>query len=436
MIIALEEMMSKDEKMNIDERRKYLRLVRPRYRKAGHKEKGELLDEMMAVTGLKRKTLIHLMNGSLTRKPRSRERGKTYKAPFNDALRIIYESFDYICADRLTPNLVWMAEHLEAHHELETTPELLAQLGQVSISTVERRLDLIRQDLPRLPRKKPRPRSKRLQEIPMLRLPWSIAEPGHFETDTVHHCGPTASGEYAYTLQMIDVATGWSERRAVLGRSYLVMEDAFLCFLARLPFCVHQIHPDNGGEFLNHHMLRFWGDIVQGVKLSRSRPFHKNDNPRVEQKNATLVRAYLGHNRFDSVAQVLALNTLYDKMWLYYNLFQPVMHLVEKEVIREDGGRGRVKRHYDQARTPFDRLCKTEAILPEHREQLETLRDSINPRRLRQQIYDDIERIFELPGAVPGTTENVHLTLAKNQHKGDDELPNLAFNRTTIRKED
>ena len=356
--------MSKDEKMNIDERRKYLRLVRPRYRKAGHKEKGELLDEMMAVTGLKRKTLIHLMNGSLTRKPRSRERGKTYKAPFNDALRIIYESFDYICADRLTPNLVWMAEHLEAHHELETTPELLAQLGQVSISTVERRLDLIRQDLPRLPRKKPRPRSKRLQEIPMLRLPWSIAEPGHFETDTVHHCGPTASGEYAYTLQMIDVATGWS---------YLVMEDAFLCFLARLPFCVHQIHPDNGGEFLNHHMLRFWGDIVQGVKLSRSRPFHKNDNPRVEQKNATLVRAYLGHNRFDSVAQVLALNTLYDKMWLYYNLFQPVMHLVEKEVIREDGGRGRVKRHYDQARTPFDRLCKTEAILPEHREQLETL---------------------------------------------------------------
>ena len=147
----------------------------------------------------------------------------------------------------------------------------------------------------------------------MLRLPWNIAEPGHFETDLVHHCGPTTSGEYAYTLQMIDVATGWSERRAVLGRSYLVMEDAFLCFLVRLPFPVCQIHPDNGGEFLNHHMLRFWGNIVQGVTLSRSRPFHKNDNPRVEQKNATLVRAYLGYDRIDSVAQVLALNTLYDK---------------------------------------------------------------------------------------------------------------------------
>jgi len=428
--------MSNNEKMNIDERRKYLRLVRPRYRKAGRKEKGQLLNEMVAVTGLERKTLIHLMKGSLRRKPRNKERGKRYNVPFDDTLRVIYESLDCICAERLTPNLVWMAQHLEAHHELETTPELLAQLEQVSVSTVERRLDLIRQDQPRLPRKKPRPRNKLLQNIPMLRLPWSIAEPGHFETDTVHHCGPTASGEYAYTLQMIDVATGWSERRAVLGRSYLVMEDAFLCFLARLPFPVRQIHPDNGGEFLNHHMLRFWGEIVQGVTLSRSRPYHKNDNPRVEQKNSSLVRAYVGYDRIDSVVQVLACNELYDELWLYNNLFQPVMHLVEKEVIREDGRTVRVKRHYDDARTPFDRLCETAAILPEHRQQLEALRDSINPRRLRQQIYDTIETIFKLPGAVPGITENVHLTLAKNQPKGDDELLNIAFNRTTIHKED
>jgi hypothetical protein len=391
---------------------------------------------MVAVTGLERKTLIHLMKGSLRRNPRNKERGKRYNVPFDDTLRVIYESLDCICAERLTPNLVWMAQHLEAHHELETTPELLAQLEQVSVSTVERRLDLIRQDQPRLPRKKPRPRNKLLQNIPMLRLPWSIAEPGHFETDTVHHCGPTASGEYAYTLQMIDVATGWSERRAVLGRSYLVMEDAFLCFLARLPFPVRQIHPDNGGEFLNHHMLRFWGEIVQGVTLSRSRPYHKNDNPRVEQKNSSLVRAYVGYDRIDSVVQVLACNELYDELWLYNNLFQPVMHLVEKEVIREDGRTVRVKRHYDYARTPFDRLCETAAILPEHRQQLEALRDSINPRRLRQQIYDTIETIFKLPGAVPGITENVHLTLAKNQPKGDDELLNIAFNRTTIHKED
>ena len=269
----------------------------------------------------------------------------------------------------------------------------------------------------------------------MLRLPWNTAEPGQFETDLVHHCGPSPSGEYAYTLQMIDVATGWSERRAVLGRSHLVMEDAFLYILARLPFPVLQIHPDNGSEFFNHHLLRLWGDAVQGVTLSRTRPYYKNDNPRVEQKNSTLVRAYLGYDRIDSVVQVLALNELYDQMWLYYNLFQPVMHLVEKEVIREDGRRARVRRRYDDARTPFDRLCKTEAILPEHREQLKALRDSINPRRLRQEIYDAIETIFNLPAAIPGVTEDVHLTLAKNQQKGDDELLDFAFERTTIRKD-
>jgi hypothetical protein len=267
----------------------------------------------------------------------------------------------------------------------------------------------------------------------MLRLPWDIVQPGHFELDLVHHCGPTASGEYAYTLQMVDVATGWSERRAMLGRSYLVMEDAFRCILARLPFPMLRIHPDNGSEFLNHHLLRFWGEVVQGVTLSRSRPFHKNDNPRVEQKNYTLVRAYLGYERFDSVAQVLALNTLYDKLWLYYNLFQPVMHLVEKVVIREDGQPTRVRRRHDQATTPFDRLCTTDAILPEHRAQLEALRDAINPRRLREAIYDAIEHILRLPCATPGVSEDVHHTLADHYHKGGDDLLDLAFNRTQIR---
>ena len=425
--------MSNDEKMTIDERRKYLRMMKKRYIRADRKTKGELLDEMEAVTGLDRKTLIRLMNGSLERKPRRSERGATYGSEVDDALRVIHESEDFICAERLTPNLVWLAQHLAAHGELSTPPPLLEQLGRISLSTVERRLSRITQDQPRLPRRKPKPRQKLLRRIPMLRLPWTIVVPGHFETDLVHHCGSSASGEYACTLQMIDVATGWSERRAVLGRSYLVMEDAFLRILARLPFPIRHIHPDNGSEFFNHHMLRLWGDIVQDVTISRSRPWHKNDNPRVEQKNHTLVRAYLGDERIDSVAQVLALNALYDKMWRYYNLFQPVMHLVRKEVIQENGQPARVKRHHDDARTPFDRLCDTDAILPEHQAQLDALRDSINPRRLRQEIHDDIECLFTLPAATPGVTENVHQTLAKNQEKGDNDALDFAFNRSPIR---
>ncbi|MGD2165867.1 MAG: hypothetical protein PVH50_10105 [Anaerolineae bacterium] len=238
--------MTTEEKMTIDERWKYLRAMRKRYREAGRRVKGKLLDEMEAVTGLHRKSLIRLMNGSLTRKPRRRQRGKTYGPEVDDALRVIYESYDGICAERLTPNLVTMAEHLARHGELRVTLELLNQLGRISISTVQRRLNRIRQDQPRLPRKPPRRGRRATRDIPMRRLAWDLPEPGYFETDLVHHCGCTAAGEYACTLQMIDVVTGWSERRIVLGRSSLVVKDAFRSILARLPFPVLELHPDNG----------------------------------------------------------------------------------------------------------------------------------------------------------------------------------------------
>ena len=248
----------------------------------------------------------------------------------------------------------------------------------------------------------------------MKRIPWQEQEPGHFEVDLVHHCGRSASGEYVHTIQMIDVATAWSERVAVLGRSYLVMKDGFKRIQGRLPFPVREYHPDNGSEFFNNHMMRFWKGLKPKPKLSRSRPYQKNDNRFVEQKNSTLVRAYLGYDRLDTVAHTLAVNQLYDKMWLYYNFFQPVMRLEAKEWIREEGQPSRLKRRHDQARTPFARLCETEAIPTERLEQLRALRDQTNPRRLRRQIYHQIDKIFSLPSAMPGITEDVRLTLSSN----------------------
>jgi len=430
--------MSTEEEMTIYERWKYLHTMKKRYVKADRKERARLLDEMEAVTGMHRKSLIRRMSSSLERKVRCTQRGDTYGPEVDDALRVIDESLDYICAERVTPNLVWAATLLAVHGEMEAPPSLLEQLECISVSTVRRRLNRIRQDQPRLPQRKvPRRTSKLTREIPMVRIPWDEQEPGHCEVDLVHHCGLTAAGEYVCSLQMIDVATAWSERAAVLGRSYRVMEDAFLCFLARLPFPVQEIHPDNGSEFLNHHMLRFWGDKVQGVRLSRSRPYHKNDNRFVEQKNATLIRAYLGNERLDTVAQTLALNHLYDRMWLYYNFFQPVLRLEEKIVVPGDDGQpARVKHRYDEARTPFDRLCATDAITPEHRAQLEALRDRTNPRQLRQEIYDWIDYIFSLPGAVPGVTEDVHFTLRApyRLEKGGDAPFAFSFDRTTVLK--
>ena len=268
--------------MTIDERRKYLRKMKRRYAQAHRKGRGQLLDEMEVVTGLHRKSLIRLMKGCLKRKPRRKQRGRSYAPEVDDALRVIAESFDYLCAERLTPNLVWMATHLAHHGELETSHHLLDQLSQISISTVKRILKRIRQDEPRLPRRRPSRGNRVARDVPMKRIAWNEQQPGHFEVDLVHHSGPSASGEYVHTIQMIDVATGWSERVAVLGRSYLVMEDAFRRILARLPFPVLEIHSDNGSEFFNDHLVRFWKDIVVDLRLSRNRPYQKNKNRFVE----------------------------------------------------------------------------------------------------------------------------------------------------------
>jgi hypothetical protein len=424
--------MSIDDKMTIDERRKYLNTMKKRYDRASERERGALLSEMEAVTVLRRKSLIRLMGQpSLTRQPRQRQRGHTYGADVDEVLRVIAVSLDHICAERLQPNLVQIAQHLAQHGELTLSPTVLVQLGQISVSTLRRHLQRLQQDQPRLPRRGPEQANRLAREIPMKRLAWNEAQPGHFEVDLVHHSGPTSSGDYVHTLQLIDVATGWSERWAVLGRSYLVLEDAFRGILARLPCPILELHPDNGSEFLNAHLLRFWRTQITGLQLSRSRPYHKNDNRFVEQKNATLVRAYLGTDRLDSVVQTQALNQLYDDMWLYYNFFQPVMRLTEKTLQAHADGTTRYQRRFDRAQTPLDRLLATDVLDAERRHQLAALHRQTNPRRLRQAIYDQLQRLFDLPGAVAGQSEDVYQTLRNPliPPKGADAPVTLSFER-------
>jgi hypothetical protein len=399
-------------RMTIEMRFEYLKLMQERYVRCRKPKRTELLDEMMQMTGLHRKTLIQHMAGDLRRKKRRRQRGRKYGVEVDDALRVIAESLDYIAAERLQPNLVWIARRLAGHGELSLSPTLEQDLARISVSTVRRVLRRVGQaDARRLPRKRGHA-SALTQGIPMRRIPWDESEPGHFETDLVHHCGYSTAGDYVHTLQLIDVASGWSERVAVLGRSYCVMADAFQRILHRLPFAVLEIHPDNGSEFFNHHLLHFWGQQVSGIRLSRSRPWQKNDNRFVEQKNHTLVRNFLGNERLDSVAQTLVLNILYERMWVFYNLFQPVMRLKEKSYSSNSDGTHRLHRRFDTAHTPFDRLCATNALLPQQRQRLEQLRDQTNPRQLRREIYDLLDKLFATPGATPGITEDVHLTLS------------------------
>lgn len=404
--------MDAEEKMTIEERYQYLRRMKKRYQRADRRERSHLLDEMKAYTGLHRKSLIRLMGTDLQRRPRSRERGPTYGPEIRAIIATVARALDYPCAERLKPVLPQMAAHLVRQGIFSLSPAQEEQLAHISVATLYRLLNDLPRDKPRPPSRSPRDANPWRRDVPMLRLPYDLQEPGHLEVDLVHHCGPSATGEYVHTVQVVDIATGWVEVVAVLGRSYLVIEDAFLVIGQRIPFPIRELHPDNDAAFFNAHLIRFWRERIPGLMLSRSRPYHKNDNRFVEQRNGWLVRSLLGYDRLDTVAQTLLLNRIYSRVRLYFNLFQPVMRLVAKETLpAADGRSARVKRRFDAARPPLDRLCET-GVLPAHQKQeLLALRERINPLQLREEIYQMVEELFSLPNATPGVTEDVYQTL-------------------------
>ena len=403
--------MSETEPMNIDERRKYIHKVWGRYREQGKKGKGRLLDEIEAVTGMHRKAIIRILNGRLSRKKRTRERGKEYGVEVSYAVQLIARSLDYPCAERLQPNLVWMAQHLQRHGELKIGKEVLEKLARISPSTLKRMLKPSERQRGKVAGQQPRrpPTHHLRKQYPMRKIAWDILEAGHFEVDLVHHGGETALGEYIHTLQMVDIATGWSEIVAVFGRSYRVMADGFDYLLARLPFAVREIHPDNGAEFFNVNLLRYWKDKAPDLQLSRSRPYQKNDNRFVEENNHSLIRAYIGHDRLDTQAQLKVLRQLHEKLWLYHNFFQPVMRLREKEYVSAL----QYRRKYDQAKTPFDRLKEKDILKENIQLQLETLRSQTNPMSLRNEIDGLISQLLSLPPLDHAETVNIFETLIK-----------------------
>lgn len=400
--------MAEPEPMTLPERRKYLRLLQPSYRSAGRRQRSSLLDEAERVTGRHRKSLIRLLRGSLQRKPRSRQRGRSYGPQVEYAIRLVARTLDYPCAERLQPALVSTASSLAQHGELQLSRELLESLERISVSTVGRMVQRMRRDghQPRLARTRPSPANPLTRSIPAGRLPRQLPEPGHFEVDLVHQGGDSSTGQYVHTLQLIDVATGWSERVAILGRSYTVMQDAFERILARLPFPILELHPDNGGEFFNRFLMTYWKQAVPHLTLSRSRPFHKNDNPLVEEKNGSLVRGYIGFARLDTVAQTNLLNQIYDRMWLLHNFFHPVMrqqHHPDRTAVRR----------YDRPTSAFDRLSVTGILPPDRQAALADLRQATNPLHLRNEVHLLLDRLSRLPNAKLGRAQDVHRTLFK-----------------------
>jgi hypothetical protein len=220
--------MPTEDQMTVNERRKYLKLMKPRYQQAKRAERSRLLTDMEQVTGLHRKSLLRLLHApSLKRTKRTTPRQRTYGLEVEQVILVVWESLDYVCAERLTPVLLPTAQHLARFEVVHLTKQLEEQLEQISEATVTRILRKHRSHKRSLPRPGPERANQVRKGVPMKRIPWDTSEPGHCETDLVHHGGESSAGEYGHTIQMIDVATGWSERVAVLGRGYQAMQGGF-----------------------------------------------------------------------------------------------------------------------------------------------------------------------------------------------------------------
>src|SRR5690348_620936 len=220
--------MPTEDAMTVNERRKYLKRMQVRYVAAKRAERGRLLTEMQQVTGLHRKSLTRLMHAqSLERKPRLKQRARSYGLATEQVIVRVWESRDYICAERLTPGLLTMAQHLARFEPLGLTSQVEEQLARSSRATVARILRKHRSQVRRLPQKGAERANSATQGVPMGRIAWDVGEPGHFEVDLVYHSGESTAGLHGHTIQLIDVATGWSERVAVLGRSQKAMEEGF-----------------------------------------------------------------------------------------------------------------------------------------------------------------------------------------------------------------
>jgi len=388
------------EKMNVNERFKYLRMMQERYDEADRQEKAQLLDEMQAMTGLHRKYLIARMNSSdLQRHRRNRERSRVYGSEVEHVVHLVAETLDWIGADRVQPGLVTTAEHLARFGHLTLATELRSQLQAISISTVRRIMRRIGRPPDTLPRVRRGRRADSIVQsmVPVGVIPWDEPEPGHFETDLVLHNRAGQEGTFVCSMQLLDVLTGWSERFAILGYEFDEMWRAIQAFKQRCPIPVREIHTDNGSEFMNLAFVSQFGPDRVHILLTRGRVGYKNDNRFVEQKNSSLIRAYVDHLHLYTATHRDLLAHLYEDMWCYYNLFQPVVRQTSRTVTSGTNGLCRIVRKHDRAATPLQRLLLAKPPLARATaEHLQALHHNTDPLALKRRIHRQLGELARL----------------------------------------
>ena len=293
-------------------------------------------------------------------------------------LRRVWAILSFPCGKRLVSQMSEMLRVLERCGELRVTAEIRAQLESMSASTADRLLGPERRKMQLKGRQGTKPGYLLRHQIPIRTFAdWDDARPGFTEMDLVSHEGGDASGDFCYTLTLTDVATGWTECRAVRNRAQRWTFEALKHLRKRLPFPLLGVDSDNGSEFINHHLLGYCEE--EQSSFTRARPYRKNDNCFVEQKNYTAVRHMVGYYRYDTHDERTLLNRIYAAHRLYFNFFLPQMKLVEKTRVGS-----KVMRRYDDPKTPYQRVLQASNVEEPSKSELRDVYASLNPAELRR----------------------------------------------------
>jgi len=379
--------------MSSDAKKEYLKNIRPRYQKASKFEKMTMLNEFCTVCKYNRKYAIRILNRSAPSHSPSQpaKRGPKNKYDHPDLLKTLkhlWRLTNLPCSKRLKAIiLLWLPFY----------PFYLSQIVKeailnISPATIDRLMKPMRDRFHKLGLSTTKPGSILNKHIPVKTGQWNESIPGYLEADTIAHCGNSVAGMFVYTINCVDIATGWNAQRAVWGKGETGVIKAIHSIELTLPFPLLGFDCDNGSEFLNWHLYRHLSHRKQPVQFTRSRPYHKNDNAHIEEKNWTHIRQYLGYQRFDKPELVNLLNDLYTSQWyLYFNFFIPSVKLIDKVRM----GSKIIKKH-DTPKTPFQRILESPTVAEQTKENLKKQFKEFNPFNLQKQMSDKIKNILNI----------------------------------------
>jgi len=391
--------------MNIEARKQYMETLKERYFKANKKEKGEILNEYCRNTKQERKHAIKKFNYKVKLKNKEERKNRTcfYGGIVIAILVQIWKIFDYPCGQRLEEILKTETENLRKWKEIICSDETAEKLKKIKSATIDRRLNHEKEVL-KLKEKYRKKSSFLLSNVPTkTSAEFDRKIVGNEQVDFVESCGASASGEYVNNMSVCDIFSSWWEGEAVMGKGRQRAILALDKIRKRMPFSWIEFHPDNGTNLLNFAIYAY--AEKENLEFSRSRPYHKNDNCFIEQKNSTHIRQVIGYLRYDTQEELDCLNDLYrNELRLYKNFFQPVIKLISKERIG-----GKIHRKYDKPKTPYRRLIESDQISEKEKETLTATYRSLNPAELKRNIDKKLNNLYRIYKDKKGQ-ENINLT--------------------------